>query len=227
VITAASQAYEAARGFAHFTNALLDLSPTLIQDTLPDFKNHASRLVQFENALLENTADRTKACLPEIEFIKKQIPWLHELNKSLSSLPRRIVHLDTKLNNVLIDANTLRAKCVIDLDTVMEGYLFDDFGDMVRTACNPCAEDEPDTSKIQFDHTIYNALRKGYLEILTQHLTTQEIDTLYIGTKVVIWVQAMRFLTDYLNGDIYYKTKYDNHNLVRTRGQIALLKTMF
>ncbi len=226
VITDPSQAYEAVRGFAFFTNALLDLSPALIQDTLPDFKNNALRVTQFERAILKNREQRVETCLPEIEFIKKQMPWLHELNTLLPSLPRRIVHLDTKLNNVLMDADTLRALCVIDLDTVMEGYIFDDFGDMVRTACNPCAEDETDTSKIKFNHPIYTALRKGYLEILEKSLTKPEIDSLFLGTKVVIWVQAMRFLTDYLEGDVYYKTTYSTHNLVRAKGQIALVKQL-
>jgi Ser/Thr protein kinase RdoA (MazF antagonist) len=226
ILTNPTQAYEAARGFGYFTKYLLDLPTNCIKTTLPNFKNHPLRLEQFENARLEDKKNRKKDCLEEITFIETHRVWVQQLSAIEAALPYRIVHLDTKLNNVLMDAHTLRAKAVIDLDTVMEGRIFDDFGDMVRTSCNPCAEDEPDVSKIIFDNTIYTALRAGYLEILENALTATEIDTLELGIKVVILIQATRFLTDYLEGDTYYKTTSANHNLVRARGQIALLKTI-
>jgi hypothetical protein len=140
-------------------------------------------------------------------------------------LPVRVTHNDTKINNVLFDAITGKGLCVIDLDTVMPGTILSDFGDMVRTFTSPSEEDEKDLSKVYFRMEIFNALAEGFLEETADILSPAEKNNLLLGGKLMIYMQAIRFLTDFLEGDIYYHTDYPEHNLVRARNQLKLLES--
>lgn len=140
-------------------------------------------------------------------------------------LPRRITHCDTKVNNILFSLQD-EFLCVIDLDTVMPGFVLSDFGDFIRTAGNTAAEDEPDTAKVSLNMEIFREFAAGYLETAREFLTPVETETLPFGAKLLTYMQTVRFLTDYLNGDIYYKIKYPEHNIVRSRAQFALLKSI-
>ena len=141
-------------------------------------------------------------------------------------LPIRITHNDTKINNVMLNKETNEGQCVIDLDTVMPGTVLYDFGDMVRTSTSPVEEDENDITKVTMRLDIFEALAKGYLEELAEVLTELEISNLIYGAKVIVYEQAIRFLTDYLMNDAYYSTSYPEHNLIRTRTQLALLQSI-
>ena len=138
------------------------------------------------------------------------------------NLPKRICHCDTKVNNMLFDANTGLPLCVIDLDTVMPSFIFSDFGDFLRYAANASAEDEPDLSKVYFRMDIFEAFTKGYLKAGKAFLTKTEIENLPLAAELFPYMQAVRFFADYLNGDTYFKTKYPEHNLVRTKAQFKL-----
>ena len=138
-------------------------------------------------------------------------------------IPVRVTHNDTKMNNILIDNDTHKAMCVIDLDTVMPGSALYDFGDAIRYGASTAAEDEPDTSKITLDMELFKLFTKGFLEDTADLLDKREIQFLPLGVKIMTCELAMRFLTDYINGDVYFKTRYPEHNLVRARAQMKLL----
>ncbi len=139
-------------------------------------------------------------------------------------LPKRICHCDTKVSNMLFDEETDEVLCVIDLDTVMPSFVFSDFGDFLRSAANPAPEDEPDLTKIRFDMEIFRAFAKGYLESAKSFLTPIEIDNLPYAATLFPYMQAVRFLADYINGDTYYQIRYETHNLVRTKAQYQLFR---
>ena len=141
-------------------------------------------------------------------------------------LPKRICHCDTKVNNMLFDKQTGKVLCVIDLDTVMPSYVFSDYGDFLRTGASTAAEDDPQLSKVSFNMDIFKAFTKGYLSTAGEFLTDVEKENLPYAAKLFPYMQAVRFFTDYINGDTYYKTAYPKHNLVRTRNQIKLLESV-
>ncbi len=222
------QAYRAAKAFGQFQSFLLDANPNEYKETIPNFHNLKGRLIDFELALKNDLAERVKQTSKEIEivnsykYLEKKITALLE-NKEL---PIRVTHNDTKINNVMLNKITHKEQCVIDLDTVMPGSVLYDFGDMVRTFTSPVEEDETDLSKVTMRIEIFEKLVQGYLFDLSSVLTKIELDNLIYGAMVITYEQIVRFLTDYINGDIYYSTKYDEHNLVRTRTQIALLESI-
>ncbi|MNS04928.1 N-acetylhexosamine 1-kinase [compost metagenome] len=183
------------------------------------------RLSRFYKAWSTDIAKRRDEVNEETDFINKRV----DVMKSILNLGKeghlslRITHNDTKFNNVLLDAND-KAQCVIDLDTVMPGYVAYDFGDAIRTIINSASEDEKDLNKIKLNIPLFEAYTKGYLSEADKFLSAVEVDSLMMGVLLIPYMQAVRFLTDYIEGDVYYKTNFEGHNLQRTRAQIQLLK---
>jgi Ser/Thr protein kinase RdoA (MazF antagonist) len=172
----------------------------------------------------KDAAGRVAELAEEIQFFNTRKALMSSIVEKLGSeLPLRVTHNDTKLNNVLMDKATGKALCVIDLDTVMPGSALYDYGDAVRYGACTAAEDEPDTSKIGFDMTLFEAFTKGFVGATAGNLTDTEIKLLPLGIAVITCELALRFLTDYIDGDVYFKTRYEGHNLVRARAQMKLL----
>ncbi len=221
-------AREAARCFGRFSFSLKDLPAGEIGITIPDFHNLEYRYEEFSGALETAGQLRLKQASQEIKAVERYRDFtgiFHKLSEE-KNLPVRICHMDTKLNNVLIDKDSGKGICVIDLDTVMPGSVLSDFGDMVRTFTNKSDEDQPDLSEVYCRTDIYRALAWGYLSETLPMLEQVEADHLLFGAKFIILMQAVRFLTDYLKNDVYYKTGYNEHNLVRTRNQLKLLSSI-
>ena len=221
------QAYQAASAFGHFQQQLADLPGELLIETIPNFHNGISRLNDFHASISNDSAGRVKDNQLIIDKILVRSDEMTSLQKGLNNktIPLRITHNDTKINNILFDQNN-NTLCIIDLDTVMPGSALYDFGDAIRTLGNTAPEDEPDLSRIAFNKVIYEAFSKGYLSEARAFLTSTEIDYLAFSCRYMAWEQAMRFFTDYLNGDTYYKTDYQGHNLVRTKAQIRYLEVL-
>ena len=222
------QAYQAAKAFGAFQDLISDLSPNEISITIPDFHNTPSRYRKLMKAIEEDAFDRVKLVRNEIEFIKKREEIVHVLTDHMESgrLKERITHNDTKLNNVMIDEATDEAVCVIDLDTVMPGLTLYDFGDLVRTATSPAAEDERNLSKVEMRMPMFEALVEGYLETARNFLTPLEVELLPFSGKLISFEVALRFLTDYLQGDGYFRVTREGQNLDRCRTQLALVKSI-
>lgn len=218
--------YYAGLGFGNFQSMLADIPDTL-EESIPDFHNMEFRLQQFRDAIRENKAGRVDGVADLIEELLKRAEHgcLAEKLFNEGKLPKRICHCDTKVNNMLFDADG-NILCVIDLDTVMPAFVFSDFGDFLRTAANTGAEDDPDLDNVNFNMEIFEAFTKGYLEAAGSFLTDTEIDNLPYAAERFAYMQAVRFLTDYLNGDTYYKIKYPEHNLVRAKAQFKLLQSI-
>ena len=228
IIENKEQAYQAAKAFGDFQKAIIDLPGERLHETIPDFHNSPLRLKAFEKVLAADLKSRAQIAVPEIEFIlsqKSMISRLDDLFKD-GKIPERITHNDTKLNNVLIDDDTGKGVCVIDLDTVMPGLALYDFGDMIRTGTSPVAEDEIDLSKVTMQMEMFKALAGGYLSSAAEFLTELEMELLPFSGKLITITIAIRFLTDFLDGDFYFKTHRENHNLERCRTQIALFKSI-
>lgn len=219
----AETARSAGRAFGDFEAMLADLQAPMIE-TIPDFHNMELRLRQLHDAVAADPVGRFVAVSDLVEAIEERAEEMTAAERlgREGKLPKRLCHCDTKVNNMLLDAATGEVLCVIDLDTVMPSFVFSDYGDFLRTGACTTAEDEPDTSKIDFDMDIYNAFTEGYLSAAT-FLTPQERQMLPYAARLFPYMQAVRFLADYINGDTYYKTAYPDHNLVRTRAQLALL----
>ncbi|MEL6589151.1 MAG: aminoglycoside phosphotransferase family protein [Bacteroidota bacterium] len=219
------QAREAARAFGEFVRLLGDLEPKSFHATIPHFHDLRYRLAQLEGAIQQADLQRKQSAVDLLERLPKaannllsQIPF--------SSLPLRLLHNDTKINNLLFDQQSLKAKCVIDLDTVMPGYLLYDFGDLVRTSVSLSAEDEQDLTKIVVRSEILEALEDGFVAGLGKAFREAEIQSLKYGGPYMALIMATRFLTDYLQGDPYYKTNRPAHNLDRARNQFRLFELL-
>ena len=215
--------YCAGKAFGQFEAMLSDIPDTL-GETIPDFHNMELRARQLHEAVRADAAGRM--ALPEVQAIlsdllqyEEQMCKAERLYRE-GKLPKRICHCDTKVNNMLFDKDG-NVLCVIDLDTLMPSFVFSDFGDFMRTAANPVAEDDPDIGKVDFRMDIFEAFSKGYLESAT-FLTPIEKENLPYAACLFPYMQAVRFFADYINGDTYYKIRYPGHNLVRTRNQLAL-----
>jgi thiamine kinase-like enzyme len=221
------QAFEGGKAFGRFQALLSDLDASLVKDTIPDFHNIESRLIKLQAAIDKNAVGRLNEVLPEIEFINARRGKMKEILSSgrAGILTRRIVHNDTKFNNILLD-NEDKAQCVIDLDTVMPGYVAYDFGDSIRTIINTTAEDEADLKLIGLKIPLFEAYTQGYLQEAFDFLTEAEINSLFKGVLLLPYIQAVRFLTDYLEGDHYFKIHSPDHNQQRTRAQLALVKKL-
>lgn len=214
--------------FGKFQNTLAGYPIDKLYETIPDFHNTPSRFAAFEKAVSENRAGRAASVKKEIDFIsarKSETGILTDLIAS-GDLPLRVTHNDTKLNNILFDKNTGEGVCVIDLDTIMPGLSLYDFGDAIRYGANTAAEDEKDTDKVHFSLDYYRAYCEGWLSQAGKSLTVKEREFLAFSARLMTLECGMRFLTDYLNGDVYFSTAYAEHNLVRTRVHIKLIEDM-
>ena len=220
----AAYSYDAGKAFGHFQAMLSDL-PEQLGETIPNFHNMEFRLQQLHEAVQADAAGRVKEMQPYLDEIERRAAYMCQAEQLYREgrLPKRICHCDTKVNNMMFDENG-EVLCVIDLDTVMPSFIFSDYGDFLRTAANTAAEDEPDLSKIGFNTEIYEAFSSGYLESASTFLTPLEKDLLPYAVALFPYMQCVRFLADYLNGDTYYKIQYPEHNLVRTRAQFRLLQ---
>lgn len=224
VVETNEQAFEGGRILAKFQTMLFDLDINLLNDTIPDFHHIGLRLAAFNTALHADPAGRRKAVVSEIEFIQKRAERMSAI-LTLSNearLPVRITHNDTKFNNILLDADN-KAQCMIDLDTVMPGYVAYDFGDAIRSIINTAPEDEKNLDEIGLNIPLFEAFTKGYLSQAADFLTENELKSLPLSILLFPYMQGVRFLTDYLNGDTYYKTHFPGHNLQRARAQFRLL----
>jgi hypothetical protein len=223
-ITSTTQAREAAAIFGRFQSQVSDLPPPRLHETIPDFHNTPARYRQFHEALEHDAYGRAMACKPEIEWALAQEQATGSLIalQEAGEIPERIAHNDTKLNNVMFDEQSGNALCVIDLDTVMPGLVLYDFGDLVRTATTSAAEDETDLSKVVMRMEYFAALVEGYLGTAMSFLTDAEIGNLAISGKIITIETGLRFLTDYLSGDEYFRIHREYQNLHRCRAQFAL-----
>jgi Ser/Thr protein kinase RdoA (MazF antagonist) len=218
--------FEAAKAFGTFQRQLSDYPAQTLCEVIPNFHNTAARYAAFEEALNKNLAGRAGSIPEELEFLQKHKAWAHLIVDALAEerIPTRVTHNDTKLNNVLIDDETGKGICVIDLDTVMPGSLLYDFGDSVRFAANNGAEDDRDLSRVWIRPELYEEYVAGFLQGLGDSITEEELALLPESVVVLTYELALRFMTDYLDGDRYFKVFSEDHNLVRTRAQIALMK---
>jgi N-acetylhexosamine 1-kinase len=216
------------KAFGEFQNYLAEFDASKLTETIKDFHNTPKRYENFERALNENAFDRAKDCQDEIAFVLDRKDTLDKVVKGLKdgTIPLRVTHNDTKLNNVLMDANTGKARAVIDLDTIMPGSMLYDFGDSIRFGASTAAEDEKDLTKVHFDIDLFKAYAEGYCGAVKESITETESKLLGYGSYLMTIECGMRFLTDYLSGDTYFATKYEGHNLVRCRTQFRLAKEM-
>jgi hypothetical protein len=218
------QAFEAAKAFGHFQQMLADLPAPRLHETIADFHHTPKRFAALERAIAEDVVNRAKLARPEIEFALRRRALCDVLLGA--QLPERITHNDTKFNNVLLDNATGRGICVIDLDTVMPGLALYDFGDLVRTATSPAREDERDLTKVAVQWPMFEALARGYLEAAADFLTPAEKRLLAFCGTLITFETGLRFLTDFLRGDTYFKVHRENHNLDRCRTQFKLVESL-
>jgi hypothetical protein len=226
VIEDDAQAYAAARAFGAFQEALVDLPGSRLHEAIPHFHDTPRRFKSLQAALASDPVRRAAACAEETEFALSQGPKVGRLlgMHAAGLLPERVIHNDTKLNNVLLDDATGAGICVIDLDTVMPGLVGYDFGDMVRTATMPVAEDETDLSRVAMQWSKFEAIARGYLFSAGAFLNRCEKETLAFSGWLMTFEVGLRFLTDHLEGDTYFKVRRENHNLDRARTQFALAR---
>lgn len=219
------EAFEAAKKFAQFTQLLANFDSTKLNYTLPNFHNLTIRFMELENQLKHANAERLEQSLSLINlaYKYKDIVDTYQQICAKQLLPLRVIHHDTKINNVLFDKEN-NGLCIIDLDTVMPGYFISDVGDMMRTYLSPVDEEEQDLSKIEIREDFFKAIVDGYFEEMGDTLTANEKKLFVYAGKFLIYMQAIRFLTDYLNNDRYYGAKYEEHNLVRAKNQMLLLE---
>lgn len=220
--------YEAGRAFGQFLAQLDDFPVTQLHETIPDFHNTPKRLQQFTQAVSADLWQRAGGVQEEIQFLLERGNECRDAVHGLASgdLRLRVTHNDTKINNVLMDEQTGKSLCVIDLDTVMTGCVLYDFGDLVRSAAALTQEDEPETDRAGISVEGFEQLAQGYLAKANAILTDFEVDLLVYGAWLITCEQALRFLADYLDGDRYYKVKHPRHNLDRARIQISMVRSI-
>ncbi len=227
VVSERSIAFSGGKIFGKFQKMLNGIEASFIAAPIENFHNLAFRIAQYYRALEEDKAERAQLILNEAEMIEAHSLISDRFDEIVfEGLPVRVTHNDTKISNVLFDAETKEAICVIDYDTIMPSNVLCDFGDMIRSYTNSAAEDEADLSKVRFRLDFFEAVARGYLGELKDELEMLEIMNLVFGAEMIIYEQAIRFLTDYLNGDVYYRTRYPEHNLVRARNQLTLLDSL-
>ncbi len=218
------RAYDCGKAFGNFEKMLVDV-PEPLGETIPDFHNMELRMRQLREAVQNDAAgrlDEVRDIVDELERDADEMCQAERLHRE-GRLPKRICHCDTKVNNMLFDQDG-QVLCVIDLDTVMPSFIFSDYGDFLRTGANFTAEDDPDLSRVGFNEEIFKAFTTGYLESAREFLTPIEIELLPYAVALFPFMQCVRFLADYINGDTYYKTKYPTHNLDRARNQLAIYR---
>ena len=217
--------YEAGVGFGHFQKLLADFPVDKLYETIKDFHHTPKRIEALKEAIHNDHAGRVESVKEEIAFALENASWAGTVVKGIEngSIPIRVTHNDTKINNILFDEETGRAVCVIDLDTVMPGSMLYDFGDALRMGGSTAAEDETDLEKVWFNVEAFEAFAKGYLSEMKAALTETEIKLLPLSVKLLTYECGIRFLTDYLNGDTYFKIHRKHHNLDRARNQFKLV----
>ncbi|MBK5195512.1 MAG: aminoglycoside phosphotransferase family protein [Proteiniphilum sp.] len=220
-------AYRAGMAFGEFQKMLADLPGDPLFETIPNFHNIEVRLETFRQSVKADKAGRLNDVAELVKEIEERAGEMckPERMHREGMLPKRTNHCDTKVNNILFDNND-QVLCVVDLDTVMPGYVLSDFGDFIRTGANTGAEDDKNLDNISVDLAIFEGYAKGYLENAASFLTDIEIEHLAFGAKLLTYMQMVRFFTDYIDGDTYYKIAYPDHNLVRTKAQFKLLKSL-
>lgn len=226
-VTNKEVAYEGGKLFGDFLNLTSDFDATLLTEVIPKFHDMSHRFSQFKESLRVVSNERLKIATPYIDLVwnlKNEMHILQNLKES-GKIKLRVTHNDTKISNALFDKNN-KGLCVIDTDTVMPGIVHYDFGDAIRTICNTAAEDEKNLDLVSFNLTYYKSYVKGFLEEVGSSLSPTELKYLPLAAKTMIFIMALRFLTDYLNGDIYYKTSYPEHNLDRAKNQFKLIESL-
>lgn len=220
--------YQSAVAFGNFANLLAEFDASKLFEVIPDFHNTEKRFRDFSASLSADKFDRAKDVKKEIDFVLKRKDYCGKIVNLLKSgqMPTKVTHNDTKLNNVMLDEVTGKPVAVIDLDTIMPGSICYDFGDSIRFGCNPCSEDEKDLSKVVFNIGLFEEYAKGYLSAVGEGATQIEKDNLAFGAILMTYECGMRFLADYLDGDIYFHTKYAGQNLDRARTQFKLIEDM-
>lgn len=220
-------AFKAGKAFGNFQYMLSDISHNKLIETIPNFHNMEFRLEQFREAERTNAAGRLKETQWLIDEIEKRTDEMCMPERLFreGKLPKRVNHCDTKVNNMLFDEND-EPICIVDLDTVMPGFVLSDFGDFMRTAANTGAEDDPNPANVSFNMEIFKSYAKGYIHEAKKFLTPIETELLPFGAKLLTYMQLVRFLTDYLNGDTYYKISSPSHNLQRSKAQFKLLQSI-
>ena len=220
--------YQSAVAFGDFANLLAQFDATQLYEVLPDFHNTVKRFGDFEKSLKADKFGRAKEVEKEIDFVLKRKEYCSRIVDLLKSgkMPTKVTHNDTNLNNVMLDAKTGKYVAVIDLDTIMPGSICYDFGDSIRFGCNPAAEDEPDLSKVNFSVDLFEVYVKGYLSALGKSVTPAEKENLAFGAILMTYECGMRFLADYLDGDVYFRTRRAKQNVDRCRTQFKLIEDM-
>jgi thiamine kinase-like enzyme len=220
-------AREGGKAIGRFQSMLADMPGDTLHETIPWFHNIEKRLEAFHKVLADNPCNRV-ASIPEVidsyQSRSEEMKTILKLGRE-GLIPLRITHNDTKFNNILLDEND-KALCVIDLDTVMPGFIHYDFGDAIRTGANRAPEDETKLEKVGIDMELFDSYAEGYLSQTAKTLTPEEIEYLAFSPKLMTYIIGLRFLTDYIDGDKYYKIHHESHNLDRARSQLALLKSM-
>ncbi|QYJ78573.1 aminoglycoside phosphotransferase family protein [Shewanella acanthi] len=226
VVKSEAEAEMAAKAFGHFACALSDFDATQLEDVIPQFHHLPGRMAMLKEAVAKDRANRLASCREWVDFAFSQQSLLDELAEVSPQLPLRICHNDTKINNMLFDKRDMSSMAVIDLDTCMKGHLMYDFGDMVRTFCSPEAEDSTALDNVKVRQSIFAAICRGYLSELGDTLTAIEKDSLWLGARVICLMIGVRFLTDYLNGDVYFHVHREGHNLDRAANQFTLYQSL-
>lgn len=224
----AEWAFQCAYSFGHFQKQLSDFDSSVLIETIPNFHHTQKRYEAFLASVERDAAGRAAEVADLIDFAKKESYLASAIVKDMEAgiLPLRVTHNDTKINNILFNPETKKGMCIIDLDTVMPATTLYDFGDMVRTSATVTEEDDDNYDRVGMDLRYFKALVKGYCEGSDGTLTREEIKRLPLAAKVITYEQFMRFLADYLDGDVYYAVRRDRHNLIRAKNQMYLLKNM-
>lgn len=220
--------YESGFSFGNFQRLLVEYPAETLHETITGFHDTKARFQVFKQAVEEDVCGRAASVQPEIDFVLNHEHLANVFTEMMErgELPLRVTHNDTKLNNIMIDEKTKKGICVIDLDTVMPGLAMNDFGDAIRFGASTALEDEPDLTKVSCSMELYEAFARGFIEGCGGSLTEKEIDMLPMGAKVMTYECGMRFLTDYLQGDEYFKIHREGHNLDRCRTQFKLVEDM-
>ncbi|NMH66325.1 phosphotransferase enzyme family protein [Shewanella salipaludis] len=226
VVQSAQEAELAAKAFGHFARALSDFDATRLEDVIPQFHHLPGRIAALKQAVAADSRHRLAQCRTWVDFVRAQQGLLSELAQVSPQLPLRICHNDTKINNMLFDKRDMSGMAVIDLDTCMKGHLMYDFGDMVRTFCSPEAEDSTALTRVRVRPEIFAAICRGYLAELGEVLTPLEKQSLWLGARVICLMIGVRFLTDHLNGDVYFHIQREGHNLDRAANQFTLYQSL-
>jgi Ser/Thr protein kinase RdoA (MazF antagonist) len=227
IVESQQQAFDGGKAFGRFQAMLSDFNAGLLHESIPFFHNVRKRLQTFAGSLKKDALGRSQIARNEVELVEargEEMQCILRLGEQ-GKIPLRVTHNDTKFNNILFDPDE-NVICVIDLDTVMPGYVHYDFGDAIRTGTNTAAEDEPDLNKVSMNIALYEAFTRGFLEETASFMTDIEVDYLAFSAKLLTFIMGLRFLTDFIDGDIYYKISYPEQNIARARAQFKLLASM-